>query len=615
MREKQGHSSPGKVVGLGKPLMISGSKKTVPRLLGLFVIALVSGSRGISLQSADAPPAWKIYQDQNCALEFRYPAPSEITISSAKDSCALSVSVRRLFELDVEEMNSAYRQAVAESGKEISPRNFAISRAMARCMADGPDGSTYCTDAVDQNSFKTAQGFNAYEFSLTEVHEYYGEKKKVEKRTRGPILAVDISDDEVIRVALVTPDERSFQTAKAVVNTLRVWSKARRQQPRIVEFHPLAAAREAFVVRVVSDEPAQPGFGPPRPVINLFMIDPAGHRHGVDPATKTSHAETPTITFWTAQESAMMLRPALEGRYTLQISAAVASARYRVIIQAPNPDGKPSVVEWIDRTAEPGAIDRYEVLYSRASSHPLKISPMKDVSRLTLLLSNSKNTASELVLVDPQGRRTGIDPTDGANYREIPRSSYLQEGAGQRTMVLDIRQPIDGTYELQVIGSSTGSYTLDVRGWDRNGDVTNRPHFRPIPTDQSTVHRYRLDYSPFPGAAPSVSGGFKGEGRKPDNTNAFLSYANPASAEIRLPPGQTTFPLVIFYGGSIRPVTFTAMLDDTNVSSRFTPAPESFEVVLLPLRRGSNTLVLSVEGTTTLGQEVTDTDRLVVWAP
>jgi hypothetical protein len=234
-------------------------------------------------------------------------------------------------------------------------------------MADGPDGSTYCTESMKHAAFKTAHGFNAYEFYLTEVHEYDGEKKKVEKRAKGPIIAVDISDDEVIRIVLITPSERSLQSAKAIVNTLRAYSKARRQQPRTVEFHPFDQVRGALVIRVVSDEPLKPASVPPRPVINLFVIDPLGHRHGWDPVTETSYAETPAITSWSAGESAMMLQPALEGRYELQITAALTSARYRLIIQAADQDGKPSIAERIDRTAEPGSVDRYEAVYSKSS--------------------------------------------------------------------------------------------------------------------------------------------------------------------------------------------------------------------------------------------------------
>ena len=240
---------------------------------------------------------------------------------------------------------------------------------------------------------------------------------------------------------------------------------------------------------------------------------------------------------------------------------------------------------------------------------------MKDVSRLMLLVTGLERARSDIVVVDPRGRRTGFDPAAGANYREIPRSSYLEEGSVQRTVAVAIGQPIDGRYNLEVIGTGPGTYALDVRGWDRNGDGTGRPHFRPIPTARGSVHRYHLQYSAVPNAPPTVRGGFEGAGQKPDDTDAFLTYANPTRLDTPLAAGDSTFPLLIFYSGSIQPVTFSAMLDDINISSRFTPRPGTTELVLIPLRAGSNALVLSVQGTTTAGQLATDIDRLTFRVP
>jgi hypothetical protein len=77
----------------------------------------------------------------------------------------------------------------------LSPRDFALQVAAAQCMADGPDGSTYCTDVGVRSTFKTAQGFQAFEIRLTEVRETVS-PAKTEKRKRDPVFALDLSDDE-----------------------------------------------------------------------------------------------------------------------------------------------------------------------------------------------------------------------------------------------------------------------------------------------------------------------------------------------------------------------------------------------------------------------------------
>jgi len=81
--------------------------------------------------------------------------------------------------------------------------------------------------------------------------------------------------------------------------------------------------------------------------------------------------------------------------------------------------------------------------------------------------------------------------------------------------------------------------------------------------------------------------------------------------ETRLKPGVTGFPLVIFYSARIKPVTFNALLNGDNISGRFTPEPEGYQIVRIPLAPGPNTLVLSVDGDTASGLAATDTHRLV----
>ena len=125
------------------------------------------------------------------------------------------------------------------------------------------------------------------------------------------------------------------------------------------------------------------------------------------------------------------------------------------------------------------------------------------------------------------------------------------------------------------------------------------------------MHNYRLEYAATARSPLRLGGGFLGSGGKADEVNGFLAYANPTNIETRIRAGVTSFPLIIFYGARIRPVTFNAMLNGDNVSGRFTPEPDGYQIVRLPLAPGLTTLVLSVEGTTASGETATDTDRVV----
>lgn len=574
---------------------------------GALMVALLSVPVGAG---AAADATWKTHQDQHCGIELKYPASYGLEASGARDYCALWISIgvrearglRALFSLEITEMESADRVEAAKTRTPPSARDFALHVATNQCTADGPDSSTYCTNGEVRSTFKTAQGFRGFEIHLTEVHESFA-PKKIEKRRRGPIFALDLSDDEVVRVLMASGAPARLGELKAILDTLRVWTRARRQTPRVVEVQPFRGAPQAFALRVAAGQQYGASRWPPSPVTSWLVIDPRGRRLGRDPATGTWYSEAPAVTHSTAAESGFMLREPVEGRYELQITASVPSVPYQVAVQAPDRAGKPATARHAGRTAEPGAVDRYEIVYSPASAQAVTIAEVQDVSRFTILLSSRGDVVSELILTDPQGRQTGLDPIGKVEHRTIPRSSYMDEGIGRRSMALDVRQPMDGSYALQVTGTAPGSYSLDLRAWDRSGTATARPELRDVPTEPGIVHLYRLDYASTAKSPLKLGGRFDGD--------QLLAYANPTSTDTRLRAGVSSFPLVIFYGARVKPVTFNALLNGDNITGRFTPEPEGYQIVRIPLGPGLNTLVLSIEGTTASGQTPTDTHRLV----
>jgi len=221
--------------------------------IGSVVVTLLfTGARqGVTGEST----TWNTYQDQNCGIEFKYPASLLLEIFSADDRCALSVDAGAI-ELEVKEMDRFYRQGLVASGMEISSRGFAIYIAGLHCAADGPDGSTYCTDAVRQSAFETPQGLQGHEFYLTKVEESYGEEgpRIEEKTTIGPVFALDISDAGTIRIFLATSRMRAeplptdVAMMKAMVDSVRISGKARRSTPQVIELERLIPCPPTCVV-------------------------------------------------------------------------------------------------------------------------------------------------------------------------------------------------------------------------------------------------------------------------------------------------------------------------------------------------------------------------------
>ncbi len=78
----------------------------------------------------------------------------------------------------------------------------------------------------------------------------------------------------------------------------------------------------------------------------------------------------------------------------------------------------------------------------------------------------------EFVLTDPQGRRTGFDPVTNTLFQEIPTSAYstaiygdeqdLSTPAPLPFTSLDMANQIDGQYTLDVIGTGSGNFTVEI---------------------------------------------------------------------------------------------------------------------------------------------------------
>jgi len=119
--------------------------------------------------------------------------------------------------------------------------------------------------------------------------------------------------------------------------------------------------------------------------------------------------------------------------------------------------------------------------------------------------SISLNLASpaELLVIDPQGRKLGKDPINNVEYNEIPGGVHYQEGIGnpfpevptptKESKNIWIPHPLDGKYDIRVIGTDTGSYTLSILAYDQNGqskDITYQSS-----TTAENIQSFELNYS------------------------------------------------------------------------------------------------------------------------
>jgi hypothetical protein len=141
-------------------------------------------------------------------------------------------------------------------------------------------------------------------------------------------------------------------------------------------------------------------------------------------------------------------------------------------------------------------------------------------SSITVRIYNSsdteKNTPAEVMLIDPQGRRTGFDATAPFNttllineIHEIPHSNYVIEGIADNTggggdepfyRELYVHKPLPGRYIIQIIGRQTGGYRLfsDFHRSDLTMQLYEELGFSVV--GQTTT--ISVEYNPAPDASP-----------------------------------------------------------------------------------------------------------------
>jgi hypothetical protein len=82
--------------------------------------------------------------------------------------------------------------------------------------------------------------------------------------------------------------------------------------------------------------------------------------------------------------------------------------------------------------------------------------------------------ANDILVTDPSGNSTGKAPT-GQLISQIPGSSYVifKNATGNIISAVLLPEPKAGIYQTQVIGNSTGPFSLDYSTQNFTGNFTN----------------------------------------------------------------------------------------------------------------------------------------------
>jgi hypothetical protein len=122
------------------------------------------------------------------------------------------------------------------------------------------------------------------------------------------------------------------------------------------------------------------------------------------------------------------------------------------------------------------------------------------------------NPPAELLLVDPEGRRTGKDPRTGRTFSEMPNAFYEHEGIadlesgapGPETGIVYVRNPVSGEFTLKVIGKEPFPYVLEARGYDCEMGYSGAM-FDHVGIHENAEHIYLIKYSNEEGGRVEVT--------------------------------------------------------------------------------------------------------------
>jgi hypothetical protein len=135
-------------------------------------------------------------------------------------------------------------------------------------------------------------------------------------------------------------------------------------------------------------------------------------------------------------------------------------------------------------------------------------------SQLVFYISTPEGQAAcpaEILVTDPEGRRTGVDPTTEQLLREVPGASYDEAGISLSArspcgeadedeievtpkLIIQIAQP--GEYQVTVVGKAAGAYTLYIDQYPSDWRLPSRriqPGQGTIETGQIETFEVRVE--------------------------------------------------------------------------------------------------------------------------
>lgn len=220
---------------------------------------------------------------------------------------------------------------------------------------------------------------------------------------------------------------------------------------------------------------------------------------------------------------------------------------------------------------------------------------------------------AQLMLIDPQGRKTGYDVSTAQTVSGIPGAVYSNDSISDATDASS--EPAESESRvLEIHSAAIGRYSLKVSPTDRS---TYNIGFSCTGIDGPSAHISASDLGIAPGEEHSfivmiapmcsetfVFGAFGGR------SSGLLTYGYPMANHVSL--ASHSFRLVIVYDTRMTPSTFAATIDGNSVANLFHPKPGSIEAVTMPVKPGHHIVQINVSGVSADGKQISAEDSFAV---
>jgi hypothetical protein len=168
-------------------------------------------------QISNSPEAqWKIFREPRLPFQFNYPAGFQAQVHVSPQYGFMDGSIAKhgsrwgiyLWPADSNRLYGTGPYA------RMSLERFAITRVKLNHAADGPDGRTYCTNALRKKVVWNSQHLEVVEFFLTQVSEQY-DPPSTTRKVIGPFCAVLLPSSSIRALVLEITGEGPHTTGSA----------------------------------------------------------------------------------------------------------------------------------------------------------------------------------------------------------------------------------------------------------------------------------------------------------------------------------------------------------------------------------------------------------------